>query len=100
MLKAYLSAQGYPAEQIVGSEARSSDRCASRVFVSHLYRERENEPYRLRIWLHVPEAKSGEPAVDPKAIAGAVEDFILNKAFQGSAVTLNAAGSELLEKNS
>ncbi len=45
---------GPRAEDIVGASARTGNRSASRVFVSHLYRRTSSEPYRLRCWVHVP----------------------------------------------
>lgn len=54
-------------EDIVGSAARSEDRTASRVFVTHLYREAPTETYRFRIWINVPREMGIEPedAVQP-----------------------------------
>jgi hypothetical protein len=45
---------GHRAEEVVGTSARSNNRSASRVFVSHLYRLTPRDPYRLRCWVHVP----------------------------------------------
>ncbi|HWB87549.1 MAG TPA: type III-B CRISPR module RAMP protein Cmr1 [Bryobacteraceae bacterium] len=45
---------GRQAEEVVGTSARTNNRSASRVFVSHLYRLTPRDPYRFRSWIHVP----------------------------------------------
>ncbi|HOL71228.1 MAG TPA: type III-B CRISPR module RAMP protein Cmr1 [Bryobacteraceae bacterium] len=70
---------GQRAEEIVGTSARSSQRSASRVFVSHLYRRMPQEPCRLRCWVHVP------PGLERQrlAITSAIQN-VVNEMFPGS----------------
>jgi CRISPR-associated protein Cmr1 len=63
---------GRRAEEIVGTNARSSNRSASRVFVSHLYRRTPHEPYRLRCWVHVPPDLERQR----QAITGAIQNVV------------------------
>jgi CRISPR-associated protein Cmr1 len=70
---------GRRAEEIVGTSARSSNRSASRVFVSHLYRHTPSEPYRLRCWVHVPP----DLARQRQAITSAIQD-VVNEMFPES----------------
>lgn len=70
----------WQAEEIVGSAARSADRSGSRVFVSHLYRHSAKEPYRMRIWVHVPSSLSGKR----QQITETIRTFILKDMFPGS----------------
>jgi CRISPR-associated protein Cmr1 len=70
---------GQRAEVIVGTSARSSNRSASRVFVSHLYRRTPDDLYRLRCWVHVPPALERQR----QAITGAIQDVVTGM-FAGS----------------
>jgi CRISPR-associated protein Cmr1 len=70
---------GRRAEEIVGTSARSSNRSASRVFVSHLYRRTPHEPYRLRCWVHVPPDLERQR----QAITGAIQN-VVTEMFAGN----------------
>ena len=71
---------GRRAEEMTGTAARSGNRSASRVFVSHLYRRTSREPYRMRCWVHVPPGlvRHQQPIVD------AIRNFIARDMFPGS----------------
>lgn len=71
---------GRQAEELTGTAARSYQRSASRVFVSHLYRHSPNEPYRMRIWVHVPP----DLASRRQAVAESIRSFIVDEMFRGS----------------
>jgi len=70
---------GRRAEEIVGTSARSSQRSASRVFVSHLYRRSSRGPHRLRCWVHVPPDLERQR----EAITSAIQN-VVNEMFPGS----------------
>ncbi|MFN3325413.1 MAG: type III-B CRISPR module RAMP protein Cmr1 [Bryobacteraceae bacterium] len=63
---------GHRAEEIVGRNARSNNRSASRVFVSHLYRHTPQEPYRLRCWVQIPPEFERQRQV----ITGAIQNVV------------------------
>lgn len=81
MLKKFLLRDGIQeAEMLVGSSARSATRSASRVFVTHLYREKKEQPYILRVWAHVPEALPASPTEVGKQI----DNYVRTRLFPGS----------------
>lgn len=77
MLKKLLGRQ---AEEITGTAARSGNRSASRVFVSHLYRRTPREPYRMRCWVHIPRGLVRHRS----AIVETIRTFIVRDMFPGS----------------
>lgn len=74
---------GRRAEQVVGTNARSSNRSASRVFVSHLYRLTPRDPYRFRSWVHVPP----DLVRQREAVTGAIQN-VVTEMFPGSSYKL------------
>jgi CRISPR-associated protein Cmr1 len=94
LLKTFLTGRVGDIEDIVGSSARSSDRTASRVFVTHLYRTGTSEKYRFRIWVHVP----GDARITPKEVGAKIQEYVVRRMFRGSKGTMldwNAVKKEL-----
>jgi CRISPR-associated protein Cmr1 len=58
--------------EIVGTNAGTGNRSASRVFVSHLYRQTPRDPYRFRSWVHVPHGLERQR----QAITGAIQNVV------------------------
>lgn len=73
---------------------RDEDRSASRICVSHLFRESQTERYKLRIWGNVPR----EANVSVSDVAAAVDEFISGNGgmFPGSTVRKVDVGKEIL----
>jgi hypothetical protein len=72
----------WQAKDIIGAIAKSDNRTASRVFVTHLYRKSTGakEPYRMRIWVHVPPHLAGKRG----EIKRTIKEFVVSDMFPDS----------------
>jgi hypothetical protein len=94
LLKGILTGRVPDVEDIVGSSAKRKEgdssrdeetqRTASRVFVTHLYRTAPTEKYRFRVWVHVP-ADSG---ITPREVGAEIQRYVLERLFRGSKGTI------------
>jgi len=86
LLKGFLRGRARDPEDVVGSAARSRERTASRVFVTHLYRRNPQEPYQFRIWVHLPPDQDVEQA----AVRDQIRSFVTTRMFRGSHATVHS----------
>jgi hypothetical protein len=77
---------------------RDEDRSASRICVSHLFRESQTERYKLRIWGNVPPITVDGRKVSVSDVANAVDEFICGNGgmFPGSTVRKVDVRKEIL----